>query len=157
MHWRKLILLTILFLAASSFAATQPPAQREPGKAPADQVTDEDRKFEGTWAVVSEVIKGKPTDRQGLADVSWIFTGKRYVIKNRSMVINGIEIVEEGIQHLNPTKQPKEMEEEITSGTAKGRRDYALYQIDGDACTIYLGTARKESLGKSHCLLGLMT
>lgn len=136
MHWRTLILLTILFLAASSFAATQPPVQREPGKAPADQITDEDRKFEGTWAVVSEAYDGKPTDRQGLADVSWIFTGKRYVIKNRGMVLKGSEIVEEGIQHLDPTKQPKEMEEEYTRDQVKGR-EFALYQIDGDACTFY--------------------
>jgi len=127
MNWRTLILLTIFFLAASSFAATQPPVQREPGKAQADQVTDEDRKFEGTWAVVSEGSKGMPLSQEDLAGISWTFTRKRLVIKK------GNEVIEEAILHLNPTKQPKEMEEEITGGrsmtfpTKSGRG--VLYQF----------------------------
>lgn len=128
MQWRMFTWLTMLFLASGSFAATQPQAKQEPGKAAADQVTDEDRKFEGTWGVVCEVFSGVPGFG---ADAIWTFTGKRYIIKR------GNEVIEEGIQHLNPTKQPKEMEEEITVGTSKGKREHYFYEINGDACTLY--------------------
>lgn len=135
MHFCSLTLITLLFLSTNTIPATQPPV---PGKGPKDQVPDEHRKFEGTWHVVSEVTSGMPADRQALADVSWNFTGKGLVIKRGGIIID------EGIMHLNPAKQPKEMEEEVTTGKAKGKREFAYYDINSDSCTIYYPTEKGE-------------
>lgn len=135
MHYCSLKIITLLFLTTNVIVAVQPQA---PGKVPVDQVTDEHRKFEGTWDVVAEVTSGMPTDRQALANASWTFTDKRLVINKDGTIID------EGILHLNPTKQPKEMEEEITAGTAKGKREFAYYDINGDSCTVYYPTEKTE-------------
>jgi uncharacterized protein (TIGR03067 family) len=96
-----------------------------PGFAADDKVAEEDKKFEGTWQVVSMEVGGQKIPEAGFADMTFTFKGKTYEQKN------GDTLVEGGKQDLDPSKKPMSMDITVTDGETKGKKQLAIYEWDG--------------------------
>lgn len=95
-----------------------------------DKVAAEDKKWEGTWVVVSMEVDGEKMPKEAFANMVFTFTGKKYVQKV------GETVLEAGTQHLDPTKTPKFMDIHVTEGETKDTKQLAIYEIDGDEARI---------------------
>jgi uncharacterized protein (TIGR03067 family) len=95
-----------------------------------DKAAEEDKKFEGTWQVVTLEIGGNKAQNEAFESMTFTFTGKKYEQKN------GDELVEAGTQDLDPAKTPKNMDVNVTDGETKGKKQLAIYEINGDTCKI---------------------
>lgn len=93
-----------------------------------DKAAEEDKKFEGTWEVVAMVVGGNALEKEGFENMTFTFKGKKYEQKNGDM------LVEAGSQDLDPGKSPKHMDVTVTDGETKGKKQLAIYEIDGDKC-----------------------
>ena len=93
-----------------------------------DKVADEDKKFEGTWQVVAMEIGGNKAQNEAYENMTFTFKGKKYEQKR------GDDLVEGGTQDLDPSKTPKHMDVNVTDGETKGKKQLAIYEIDGDKC-----------------------
>lgn len=93
-----------------------------------DKAADEDKKFEGTWQVVAMEIGGNKASDDAVESMTFTFKGKKYEQKR------GDQLMEAGTQHLDPSKTPKLMDVTVTDGETKGKKQLAIYQIDGDKC-----------------------
>jgi uncharacterized protein (TIGR03067 family) len=105
------VVLVILSLSAGLRAADDP----EKTKGDADAI-------KGTWQIT---LAGAG------ANDDWItFDGKTYVQKH------GAEVVEEGEYVLDPAKSPKAIDFLIKKGDAAGKKQLAVYELDGDALKV---------------------
>lgn len=95
-----------------------------------DKVAEEDKKFEGTWVVTMMETGGQKVPEQAFADMTFTFKGKKYEQKV------GDKLVEAGTQDLDPSKTPKQMDITVSEGEAKGEKQLAIYEIDGDKAKI---------------------
>jgi len=95
-----------------------------------DKVADEDKKFEGTWIVTYLEVGGQKAPEQFYSEMTFTFKGKKYEQKVGDM------LVEAGTQDLDPSKSPKHMDINVTEGEAKGEKQLAIYEIDGDKAKI---------------------
>lgn len=97
-----------------------------------DKVADEDKKFEGTWVVTAMEVDGNKVPAEEIEKVNMTFTfkGKKYEQKA------GENLVEAGTQDLDPSKSPKHMDITVTDGQTKGKKQLAIYEIDGDKVKI---------------------
>ncbi len=95
-----------------------------------DKVADEDKKFEGTWVVTMMEVGGQKVPEQAFAEMTFTFKGKKYEQKV------GDTLVEGGTQDLDPSKTPKNMDINVTDGETKGKKQLAIYEIDGDKAKI---------------------
>ncbi len=95
-----------------------------------DKVADEDKKFEGTWVVTMMEVGGQKVPEEAFAEMTFTFKGKKYEQKV------GETLVEGGTQDLDPSKTPKNMDINVTDGETKGKKQLAIYEIDGDKAKI---------------------
>jgi len=95
-----------------------------------DKVADEDKKFEGTWVVTMMEVGGQKVPEEAFAEMTFTFKGKKYEQKV------GDTLVEGGTQDLDPSKTPKNMDINVTDGETKGKKQLAIYEIDGDKAKI---------------------
>jgi uncharacterized protein (TIGR03067 family) len=95
-----------------------------------DKVSAEDKKFEGTWQVTAMEANGQKMDKDNFADMTFEFKGKKYWQKN------GDDLMEAGTQDLDPGKKPKLMDINVTDGQTKGKKQLAIYEIEGDKIKI---------------------
>jgi uncharacterized protein (TIGR03067 family) len=95
-----------------------------------DKVADEDKKFEGTWVVTMMEVGGQKVPEQAFAEMTFTFKGKKYEQKVGDMLVEG------GTQDLDPSKSPKHMDINVTDGQTKGKKQLAIYEIDGDKAKI---------------------
>lgn len=95
-----------------------------------DKVAEEDKKFEGKWQVVTLEIGGNKAQSEAVETMTFTFTGKKYEQKI------GDDVVEAGTQDLDPGKTPKFMDVTVTDGETKGKKQLAIYEINGDTCKI---------------------
>ncbi len=95
-----------------------------------DKVADEDKKFEGTWVVTMMEVGGQKVPEQAFAEMTFTFKGKKYEQKVGDMLVEG------GTQDLDPSKTPKNMDINVTDGETKGKKQLAIYEIDGDKAKI---------------------
>ena len=91
-----------------------------------DAVAKEDKKFEGTWNVVSMESGGKKVPEEHFADMTFTFKGKTYEQKVGDMIVEG------GKQDLDPSKKPLQMDITVSEGDAKGKKQLAIYEWDGE-------------------------
>jgi len=93
-----------------------------------DKVAEEDKKFEGTWVVTGMEVGGNkvPAEEIGNINMTFTFKGKNYEQKA------GDTLVEAGKQDLDPSKKPKQMDITVTDGQTKGKKQLAIYEIEGD-------------------------
>lgn len=95
-----------------------------------DKVAEEDKKFEGTWIVTAMEVGGQKVPEEGFKEMTFTFKGKNYEQKVGEM------LVEAGKQDLDPSKTPKLMDITVSEGEAKGEKQLAIYEIDGDKAKI---------------------
>jgi len=95
-----------------------------------DKVAAEDKKFEGTWKVVKMEVGGEKVTDDVFENMTFTFTGKKYEQKR------GDQLMEAGTQDLDPSKTPKLMDVTVTDGETKGKKQLAIYEIDGDKCRL---------------------
>jgi uncharacterized protein (TIGR03067 family) len=121
--------LTILTLAA---IAAEEPAKK-----------DEAQAFQGTWAVVSMSMGGKPIPEAAIKNLRCKFEEKAY-----NNTVAG-EVVEEGTYAIDPAKSPKTVEFVIKKGHDQGKTQLGIYKIDGEKVTLVLAqpgaTTRPDS------------
>lgn len=98
-----------------------------------DKVAEEDKKFAGTWVVTGMEVAGNKIPAEAInsqGEMTFTFKGKNYEQKA------GDRLVEGGKQDLDPSKSPKQMDITVTDGETKGKKQLAIYEIDGDKIKI---------------------
>jgi len=97
--------------------------------APADdkaELEKEVRKFQGAWTFESSETGGKAIPPGELKGLIIIFEGDKHTIKM------GDEMIQVGVQKLDPSKSPKAIDVTMTEGPNKGAVMLGIYEIDGD-------------------------
>jgi uncharacterized protein (TIGR03067 family) len=90
-----------------------------------DAVKKELEKLQGTWKLVS----GETNGEQFTADevgYTITFTGDKFVVKR------GNDVVRAGTQKLDPTKEPRSVDAQVTEGEGRGTTMLGIYELDGD-------------------------
>ena len=95
-----------------------------------DKVAEEDKKWEGTWVVTMMEVGGQKVPEELFKEMTFTFKGKKYEQKVGDMLIEG------GTQDLDPSKSPKHMDINVAEGETKGKKQLAIYEIDGDKAKI---------------------
>ena len=88
------------------------------------------RKFQGTWTIESSVTGGEEIPPGELKGVVVIFEGDKHTVKK------GDEVIQVGIQKLDPSKSPKTIDVTMTEGLNKGAVMLGIYEIDGDTLKV---------------------
>lgn len=96
-----------------------------PAYAQDDKVAEEDKKFEGTWIVLSLEVGDRKLEGDDLGEMTFTFKGKNYEQKS------GDKLIEAGKQDLDPSKKPMHMDITVTDGETKGKKQLAIYEWDG--------------------------
>jgi uncharacterized protein (TIGR03067 family) len=107
--WACVLLLSSVLLALNA------PAQ--------DDVRLELAKFEGTWQPVYVEIDGQPFKGD--------FKNDRLVIAGKNYRMTGPKMKMEGIIKIDPSKNPRHLDTEVTDGDGKGTKTIGIYEIDG--------------------------
>ena len=93
-------------------------------------VKKELKKFQGVWRFESVVAGGKKAPADQLKGTTVTFKGDKYTVKKDN------EVIQVGIQKLNPTKSPKAMDVRIIEGLNKGAVMLGIYEIHGDTLRV---------------------
>jgi uncharacterized protein (TIGR03067 family) len=107
----------------------------------ADDKTDvekELRKFQGVWTIESMESGGKKIPAEAMKDVTLIFEGDKYTVKN------GKDVIQVGTQKLDASKSPKTLDGTVTEGFGKGAVMPGIYEIDGDTLKVCFDEAGKK-------------
>jgi uncharacterized protein (TIGR03067 family) len=88
-----------------------------------DDVRQELAKFEGTWQTVYVEIDGKPFKGD--------FKNDRLVIAGKNYQLTGPKVKMEGTIKIDPSKNPRHMDTEVTDGDGKGTKTVGIYELDG--------------------------
>jgi uncharacterized protein (TIGR03067 family) len=87
-------------------------------------------KFQGTWTFESSEFDGKALPAGELKGLILIFEGDKHTVKK------GDEVMQVGIQKLDPSKTPKAIDVTITEGGSKGAVMLGIYEIKGDTLRV---------------------
>jgi len=119
--------------AKTGAAATLPPAEHAPKPAPAGPPTD----IEGDWRMVSAVFDGKP-----LADdmVKWCTRTTR---GDNTVVMAGPQTMVNARFTLDRSKRPGAIDYVNLHGSAKGKTQFGIYELDGDRLAICMAPPGK--------------
>jgi uncharacterized protein (TIGR03067 family) len=96
----------------------------------ADDVQQELKALQGNWKVVSAEAGGNPLPKEAVPDFTYIIgadgkaTGKMAQSEYSATVT------------VDPTKSPKTMINQHESGSKKGKKQYAVYKLEGDKLTV---------------------
>lgn len=107
----------------------------------ADDKTDlerEVRKFQGTWTFESSEAGGKALPASELKGFILTFEGDKHTVKK------GDEVIQSGIQKLDPSKSPKAIDVTMTEGVNKGAVMLGIYEIDGDTLKVCFDAEGKK-------------
>jgi uncharacterized protein (TIGR03067 family) len=108
---------------------------------PADDKADlakEARKFQGTWTFESSEAGGKELPAGALEGIVVIFEGDKHTVKK------GNEVIQVGIQKLDPSRSPKAIDVTMTEGPSKGAVMLGIYEINGDTLKVCFDAAGKK-------------
>ena len=92
--------------------------------------------LQGTWVMASKEFMGKKATEDEIKKL-----GTRLVIKGDAVTISSLDageyvVVSELTFTLDPSTKPKSMDVSITSGSSKGKKGLAIYEIDGDTLKV---------------------
>src|SRR5689334_20211033 len=88
------------------------------------------RKFQGTWTFESSEAGGQKLPADELKGLLLIFEGEKHTVKK------GNEVIQVGIQKIDPSKSPKTIDVTMTEGLNKGAVLLGIYEIDGDTLKV---------------------
>jgi uncharacterized protein (TIGR03067 family) len=112
---------------AVGFAASGGPGTLADDKADLEK---EVRKFQGTWTFESSEAGGRELPTVELKLLLLTFEGDKHTVKK------GDEVVQVGIQKLDPSKSPKTIDVTMTEGPSKGTVMLGIYELDGDTLKV---------------------
>ena len=72
-------------------------------------------KFQGDWQLISMERDGKKTPQEDAKKITLTIQGSKFVLRKDAVIIS------EGMMTLDPTKNPKAIDEAITTGPNKGK------------------------------------
>jgi uncharacterized protein (TIGR03067 family) len=107
-----------------------------------DVAKDEMEKMKGDWTLVSVETGGKKVTAENFKEFSRKVAGSSYsvVIENEEGVQNiGVKILK-----LDPSKSPKAIDVEMTTGPAKGKMFRGIYKFEDDTQVICLASSDKN-------------
>jgi uncharacterized protein (TIGR03067 family) len=90
----------------------------------------EARKFQGTWTFESSETAGNELPTGELKGFLLTFEGSQHTVKK------GDEVIQVGIQKLDPSKSPKTIDVTMTEGPNKGTVMLGIYEIDGNTLKV---------------------
>jgi uncharacterized protein (TIGR03067 family) len=102
-----------------------------------DKKSDLD-KLKGAWKATSGETGGQPLPNDFLDSVTFTIKGDKYTFKVADMED------EEGTLKLDSTKKPAQMDVSITKGNDKGKKQFAIYQIEGDTLKLCFSAPEQE-------------
>jgi len=88
------------------------------------------KKFQGTWTFASCEADGQAMPVTELKEFILIFEGTKHTVKK------GNEVLQVGIQKIDPTKEPKTIDVTMTEGANKGTVMLGIYELDGDTLKV---------------------
>lgn len=93
-------------------------------------VEKEVKKFHGVWTVESLESGGKKVPANLFKDMTLIYEGDKYTVKN------GKEVIQVGTQKVDPSKSPKTLDGTVTEGFGKGSVTPGIYEFEGDTLKV---------------------
>lgn len=96
----------------------------------------------GTWACASAVVDGKPLPEKTVKELRLTITADRYKTERAD------EVLFDSTYHLDPSKDPKQIEMTATEGDAAGKPALGIYSVEGDTlkmCYVMPGRARPKT------------
>lgn len=103
----------------------------------ADDAARPDRELiQGSWTIVSIVQDGMQEPDESVQGGQIEFKEDGYTVRAND------QIVEQGSQSLDPSRQPKTIDFKIIRGPDKGKSQQGIYQLEGDqlrVCFAYPG------------------
>jgi uncharacterized protein (TIGR03067 family) len=115
----------LLFVATGLMLRADPPAP--------DRAKNDVARLQGTWAIVSVEIEGKPLAMDDLKSARLIVQGKQYSFK-----LGKTEL--EFTYKLNVSQSPKAIDLIGAAGQEKGKVYQGIYKFEKDRYTICRGT-----------------
>ena len=119
-----------LFLGAGLVAGDMPTAAEQKAS----------KQFQGTWAMVSLHVDGKPAAAREVRANRLVIDGYRWVWFSRGAWL-------EGIYKLDPTRKRKTIDLTFSIGLDEGKILQGIYKLDGDKLTVclpHLGAERPK-------------
>ena len=109
-----ILVVVALTAAASTFAA---------------ELTDEQKKLQGSWRPTDARLGDIKIDEETLAKSTVLYEGERFTITIG-------DSVQQGTFAIDPKQSPKTLDIFYTSGPNNGSTTVAIYEIDGDNLTV---------------------
>ena len=116
------LLPAILVLSIVSPASTQPKEKSAREEASRKEL----QKFQGTWIVESQELDGKPAKTEEIKARTFFCGADVFLIRK------GSELLQLGVQKVDPTKSPKTINATISKGLYQGETMLGIYELDGD-------------------------
>ncbi len=97
----------------------------------ADDTTKNDvDQFKGSWKTEALEVGGQKAPREAFKDDLMTFEEKEYTQER------GDKVVERGKYKLDPSKNPKEIDFDITEGPDQGKHQVGIYELSGDTLKV---------------------
>lgn len=120
-------------LSISLLASAQEPKSKESDKEKTSRTEAALReliKFQGTWTVESQEMNGKPVPASDLKGRTIFFGGELFILRK------GEEVLQIGLQKLDPAKAPATINATISKGLYQGETMLGIYEFDGEKLKI---------------------
>jgi uncharacterized protein (TIGR03067 family) len=114
-------------------------------------VEKELKKFQGTWTFESVQAGGKEDAAAEFKGFMVTFTGDRYTVKK------GDEVIQVGVQKLDPSKSPKAVDVMVTEGLNKGAVMLGIYEIGSDTLKVCFDSEGKKRPAEFKSAAGSQT
>ncbi|HZU36492.1 MAG TPA: TIGR03067 domain-containing protein [Gemmataceae bacterium] len=101
-------------------------------------VAKELKKFQGVWTFESVEAGGKKAPADQFKGVTVTFAGNKHTVKK------GDQVLQVGIQKLDPSKSPKAIDVRIIEGPNKGAVMLGIYEINGDTLKVCFDESGKK-------------
>jgi uncharacterized protein (TIGR03067 family) len=88
------------------------------------------RKFQGAWTFESSEAGGKKLPAGALEGLILTFEGDKHTVKK------GDEVIQVGVQKIDPSKSPKAIDVTLTEGVKKGAVMLGIYEFNGDTLKV---------------------
>jgi uncharacterized protein (TIGR03067 family) len=119
--------LPVALFCAISLAVASGTGTRANDKADLEK---ESRKFRGVWTFESVEAGGRKAPADEFKGVTITFAGDKFTVKK------GDEVIQVGIQKLDPSRSPKTIDVRMTEGLNKGAVMLGIYEIDADTLKV---------------------
>jgi uncharacterized protein (TIGR03067 family) len=107
------------------------------GLAAGGDAAKEQKKFEGTWSVVSAQKAGKPAPEDEIKDIRLTFSGEKVTFQHGDKSM-------EGTFKIDPAKKPRQFEVMF-----QGKSHPGIYKFEGDQLKLCVGDAERPTEFKS--------